>query len=286
MKPNLKIMAIAALVLGSMHVAHADLIRNDLTNWVAITVGGGLYNDPSDKNPGSSDLLGDSTHAAGFWQLDEGGSLSFRLRVSALPKNPQSVWQILMNTDTNDSNIEWILQLSYSGRDNGVFLTQTTSTGDDLYLGDIETLSTNAWEGTTTGFSQMTLAGTDLDGQKADAFIDFGIPWQDFEIITGLSSINDLEVAITTSTTHSGINKDAPLGTDGPGSLLISDALSETIPEPAVLTLLLGTGGGCWPSAASSITTRETATKVRRKPHTVFRRTTGFEILETGFFVV
>ena len=156
-----------------MHVAHANLIWNDLTNWVAITVGRDLYNDPSDQNPGSSDLIGDSSHAAGFWQFTEGGSLSFRMRVSDLPNNPQSVWQILMNTDTDASNIEWILQLNYSGTDNGVFLTQTTSTGDDLYLGDIETLSTNAWEGSTSGFSQMTLAGTDLDGQKADAFIDF-----------------------------------------------------------------------------------------------------------------
>ena len=237
--------AVAALVIGSSHTAQADLIWNNLTNWVAITVdGGNLYNDPTDQNPGSVDLLGDSSHAAGFWQLDEGGSLSFRLRVSALPNNPQSVWQILLNTDADNSNVEWILQLNHSGSSDAVVLVQTTNTGDDLYLSDISTLATNHWSGSVSGHSQMTLAGTNLDGKKDDAFIDFGIPWQDFERITGLTSVNELEVAVTTSTTHTGVNKDAPLGTAGPDSFFISDALSKTVPEPAVASLLLGAGGG------------------------------------------
>ena len=51
-------------------------------------------------------------------------------------------------------------------------------------------------------------------------------------------------MAVTTSTTHSNMNKGAPLGTDGSDSRLVSDALSETIPEPAVVSLLLGAGGG------------------------------------------
>lgn len=244
MNTKWRMAAFAAVLLGSMQPVHADLIWNNLTNWVPIIVGGNLYNDPTDQNPGSVDLLGDSTHAAGFWQLDEGNSLSFRLRVSDLPNNPQSVWQILLNTDDNNSNVEWILQLNHSGSSDAVLLTQTTSTAGDLFLSDIDTLSTNHWAGTVGGFSQMTLAGTDLDGAKADAFIDFGIPWADFERITGLTSVDELEVAVTTSTTHSGVNKDAPLGTDGPGSFLISDSLSESIPEPTVASLLIGAGGG------------------------------------------
>jgi len=244
MRTKWRVRAIALLIMGSAFAANADLVWGNLTNWVAITIGGGLYNDPTDQSPGSVDLLGDNTHAAGFWQLDEGNSLSFRLRVSDLPNNPQSVWQILLNTDNDNSNVEWILQLNHSGSSDAVLLTKTTSTAGDLYLSDIDTLATNHWEGSISGYSQMTLAGTDLDSKKDDAFIDFGVPWTEFSSITGLDSVNDLEVAVTTSTTHTGVNKDAPLGTDGPSSFLISDSLSETIPEPTVASLLVGAGGG------------------------------------------
>lgn len=236
--------AILAIPLGSS----ADIVWNGLTNWVSITIGGITYNDPTDQSPGSVDLVGNSTEAAGFWQFSEGATpaediLAFRLRVSAMPNNPQNVWQILVETDGDTSNVEWILQLNYSGKDNGVFLTKTLLSGNGPSLGDIATESTNHWEGTTSGFSQMTLAGTDLDGHKEDAFIDLGVPWQEFSLLTGASSAGDLRVAVTTSTTHTGVNKDAPLGTDGPDLVLVSDTLSDSIPEPAVASLLLGTGG-------------------------------------------
>jgi hypothetical protein len=111
-------------------------------------------------------------------------------------------------------------------------------------LGSITTATTNHWEGTTTGYSQITLAGTDLDGKKDDAFIDIGVPWQEFSRLTGATAFDHLRVAVTTSTTHTGVNKDAPLGTDGPALVMVSDTLSDTIPEPAVVSLLLGAGGG------------------------------------------
>lgn len=246
---KIKITAIALTALILPVVSSADIIWDGLTNWVSITIGGSVYNDPADQNPGSVDLIGNSTKAAGFWQFSEGLTpaediFAFRLRVSALPNNPQNVWQILFETDGDETNVEWILQLNYSGKDDGVFLTKTATGGDGPSLGAITTVSTNHWEGTTAGYSQMTLAGTDLDGQKDDAFIDLGVPWQEFSQLTGAAAVDQLRVAVTTSTTHTGVNKDAPLGTDGPALVLVSDTLSDTIPEPAVVSLLLGAGGG------------------------------------------
>lgn len=249
MKIKFKFTAVVLTALTLPIASNANIIWDGLTNWVSITVGGSIYNDPTDQNPGSVDLIGDSIESTGFWQLSEGLTpaedlLTFRLRVSSMPNNPQNVWQVLLDTDGDGTNIEWILQLNYSGKDKGVYLTQTATGGNGPTLGAITTESTNHWEGTTSGYSQMTLAGTDIDGQKDDAFIDLGMEWQDFALHTGVTSVDQLRVAVTTSTTHTSVNKDAPLGTDGPDLVLVSNALSETIPEPASVSLMLAVSGG------------------------------------------
>ncbi|RKX36523.1 MAG: hypothetical protein DRP64_18525, partial [Verrucomicrobia bacterium] len=52
----------------------------------------------------------------------------------------------------------------------------------------------------------------------------------------------DIRTVLSTSTSHANINKDAPLGMDL--SDQISNVLSDNIPEPVAVILLMGVGGG------------------------------------------
>lgn len=72
--------------------------------------------------------------------------------------------------------------------------------------------------------------------------VDFAIPWSDFTSHTGVDDIEQIRAVLSTSTSHTTPNKDAPLGSDFTDQ--ISNVLSDNVPEPAVVTLLLGAGGG------------------------------------------
>jgi hypothetical protein len=250
MKTNWKVAGVAALVLVChAHIAPADIVWPAAdTDWTALTIGTDNYfDDLGDQNPSSVDLIGTTdSFSAGYWALVENGHISggttndafmFRMRVGGESGN--YVWQTHLDTDGNASNVEWIFQLVQSGNpgDQGVELIQTAVGGTTL--ADIDTGSNTAsWLGELNLYSRWSA----VPGGGTDFYVDFAIPWSTLTNITGVTEVNDIRAVLSTSTTHSGINKDAPLNSDL--SLLVSNALSESIPEPAVVTLLLGAGGG------------------------------------------
>jgi hypothetical protein len=238
---------IAAIVVGGALVATADIAWPSDEDWTALRRGMDLYFDAvGDQSPGSIDLIGTTdTFSAGYWAFVENGDVAasttndafmFRMRVGGESGN--FVWQAHLDTDSDASNVEWIFQLVQSGSpgDQGVELVKTAVGG--LTLADVDIGSnTSSWLGDLNLYSRWTaIAGS------TDFHVDFAIPWSEFSSITGVSEIEQIRAVLSTSTTHAGINKDAPLGaalTDQ-----VSNVLSENIPEPAVVMLLVGAGGG------------------------------------------
>lgn len=175
-------------------------------------------------------------------------SLMFRMRVGGYKANPQTVWQFLIDTDGDSSNVEWIMQLDLSGA-NSVYLAKKATGGPTL--SDIAVAS-NVWSAaeTDTFVSWQNLAddklpanpaNTDYNKNKGgDVFLDFAMPWSAFTNATGASNPGSVRVVLTTSATHSGVNKDAPLGGDLASN--ISDLLSDSIPEPTVAILIVTFG--------------------------------------------
>ena len=206
-----------------------------------------FYYDPAgDKSPSAIDLIGTTdTYSAGYWALIEDGHVSggvtndafmFRLRVGG--ESGKFVWQTHLDTDGDASNVEWILQLVQSGKpaEQGVELIQTAVGGTTLSDVDIGS-NTSAWLGDTSLYSRWTAAP-----DSADFHVDIAVPWNTFTAITSVTEVEEIRAVLSTSTSHSGIGGDAPLGASL--SDQISNVLSDTIPEPAVASLLLGSGFG------------------------------------------
>lgn len=247
MKAKWNVAVFATLAIGSAIIAKADVVWPADEDWTALMVGANLYFDAKgDQQPGAVDLIGTTdSFSAGYWARVENGDITggvtndafmFRMRVGGEGGN--YVWQAHLDTDGNASNVEWIFQLVQSGgpSSQGVELIKTAIGGTTLADVDIGS-NTSAWLGGLDLYSRWTA----ISG-STDFHVDFSIPWSEFSTITGVTELEQVRTVLSTSTTHAGINKDAPLGAAFADQ--ISNVLSESIPEPAVITLLLGSGGG------------------------------------------
>ena len=244
-----RIVPILIAIAGSALMSTADVIWPADGAWQELKIGANKYFDTrGDQSPSSIDLIGDAaSYSAGFFALVENGDITggvtndafmFRLRVGGNSGN--YVWQAHLDTDGDNTNVEYIFQLVQSGNpgDQGVKLIKTLVGGTTLGDISVDTKVAVDWSGSLSLYSRWTAVA----GSATDFYVDFAIPWSEFTAITGVAALRDIRAVLATSSTHAGINKDAPLG----GSLAtqISDALSASIPEPAVVTLLLGAGGG------------------------------------------
>jgi hypothetical protein len=248
MKKTTMIKAILAIA-GIVNCSSADVVWPSDGEWTALQQGTDLYYDAiGDKNPGSIDLVGTTdTYSAGYSALIENGHVDggitndafmFRLRLGGNGDSGKFVWQAHMDTDGDASNVEWILQLVQSGPPSGqgVEFIQTSVGGTTL--GDVDTGSnTSAWLGDINLYSRWTAVSN-----STDYHVDIAVPWTTFTSSTGVTELEQIRTVLSTSTAHTGINGDAPLGASLTDQ--ISNVLSDNIPEPAVASLLLGSGFG------------------------------------------
>ena len=211
------------------------------TYWNPLTLAGADYSDPvGDENPEATDLVGGldggTSFAAGFsWLSEADDQLSLRMRLDEDGDGKNSVWQFLFETDGDLTTIDWVLEVRQSGNPSGrqVIFTPTTSGGPTF--NDLAMSSTFAWTGALADWSRWGAAGdgSNFDGDP-DAFLDVAIPLSVFRAATGLSLNDGFRLALSTSTSHTQVNKDLPLAllpTD-----LVGAAFTESVPEP-------GTGG-------------------------------------------
>jgi hypothetical protein len=246
MNSKLNMTVILAVALPAI-VTMGDIVWPADEDWTALTQGSDLYHDVSGEiNPAAVDLVGSaSSYSAGLWALVEEGDTTggitndlfvLRMRLRGNGAGKKFVWQAHLDTDGNSSDVEWVLQLVQSGSNNGVELRQTAIGGPTLK--DVSAAPNSSWLGDLNLYSRWTA----IEG-STDFHVDFAIPWSEFATITGATNITQLRAVLSTSTTHANvINGDSPLG--GTLDEQVSNVLSDTIPEPAVATLLLSAGGG------------------------------------------
>jgi hypothetical protein len=239
------ILAIAGIVSGSS----ADVIWPADDAWNALMQDSNFYHDAiGDTNPDAIDLVGTTnTYSAGYWALVENGyvdggvnddAFMFRLRMGGDGGRSKFNWQVSLDTDGDASDVEWILQLAQSGskKDQAVELIQTEVGGTTM--NDVNTgTNTVAWLGDINLYSRCTA----VPG-SSDYYVDIAIPWNTFSSITDVAELDQIRALLSTSGSRSGINKDTPFGLSA--SDPISIVLSDNIPEPAVASLLLGSGLG------------------------------------------
>jgi hypothetical protein len=241
------IVAIVAFLFLAVPAGVADIIWPADNDWTAIKIGADNYFDnEGDQHPDAIDLIGTtSSYSAGYWAYAENATIYngaledlFMIRMRVGGNGGNYAWQAHLETDGDSTNVEWIFQLVQSGNpsNQGVELIKTAVGGTTLQDVDIGSNSAS-WLGDEAVFARWSAVPS-----TTHFHLDFAIPWSEFETITGVSDLGDLRLVLSTSSSHSGINKDAPLG----GALTdqISNALSESIPEPTVATLLLGAGTG------------------------------------------
>ncbi len=205
--------------------------------WTTVTLGGVDYSDPGgDSNPDPTDLVGgnDGTgdFAAAFWHSSlADDQLSLRMRLDDSGSSSNHIWQFLFETDGDATTIDWVLEVRQSGNPAGrqVIFTPTTSGGPTF--NDVALSSTFAWTGALDDWRRWGAAGdgSNFNG-NADSFLDVAIPLSTFQAITGLSPADIFQLSISTSTSHTQINKDVPLGLSL--SAPVSSAFSNFVPAP------------------------------------------------------
>lgn len=253
---------VGALIVCLVWAAPADAAAVWPSTWQAITVGGGDYTDPvGDENPDSVDLIGgddgSGSYTAGFWNVSVADDqLSLRMRVDADGAGSNNVWQFLFDTDGDTTTIDWVLEVRQSGSpsEKQVIFTQTATTGPDF--NDVQLSSTFLWTGALADWSRWGAVtdGSNFDGDT-DYFIDAAIPLSTF---FNLAPVNGFRLALSTSTSHTQINKDEPLGLEAtdPVSGGFGDYADTPEPNTGALTGL----GLCILAAYSRATrTRRTA---------------------------
>jgi hypothetical protein len=213
--------------------------------------GGGLYADGTNQTPTFvdpnystpptpeyTDLVGgvDSTlagpFAGGLWATSA-DFIYFRMRVDNEPSgNPQTVWQVLINTDA-DEYLDWAIQLDLSS-DNQVELAQNLGAGggpSDNWTNVNLSLQVAAGTPATDFYRYVNATAATGSNFHAlnddDYFIDMAFPKSIFLTQTGLAFSETFGVAFATSASHTVLNKDLP------------DTGWGAIPEPSVVLLSL-----------------------------------------------
>ena len=255
MKNRMLNAAIGACIIASV----AQAVPTWPVSWTAVTVGGNNYVDPHyDEVPGDNrvtppndrtDLIGGTDHHGNTfgtaYYANDGVNLMFRVRITGDPTQGSSpyAWTAILNTDLTSTKAEYGMQLDLSSADNQVELVACDPAlpgGPDnnwnvTYLGTPHTGAQESSATAKTDWYRFVNATTE-DGSHFhsgspddDFFVDFAFDLDDVYAITGLSDLDQLQVAFSTSTSHTSTLKDIP-------EAGWSDTI--TVPEPTAMALL------------------------------------------------
>lgn len=229
----------ALIVLGGR--ADAVAVWPNEPDWQALTFGGGNYWDPTgDQSPKTVDMVGNATYASGYWyqsEIADQNQLSLRMRVDGDGSNSRDVWQFLFDTDNDATTIDWVLEVRQSGNPSGRQVMLTSATTGGPTFGDVVLSSSFAWTGTLADWTRWSAAGDGSNfGGNTDYFLDVAIPLDLFLSITTPNDPNAFRIGLSTSTSHTQLNKDLPadLNSGSP----ISGSMSGAIPEPNTAAML------------------------------------------------
>lgn len=211
--------------------------------WITLTKDGALLQDPNGDANGARNVVSDATHAAAF-TFNDGAYLYFRMRVDDYPLTTggnlkQWGWGVLIDTDQNADNYEWLIMADGIRTPEGVRLEENLVKGD---LGDPSDGAENYLaEYPVIGNVQAWPADTSLNGDP-DYFLDFRIPYEVFKATVGLT--DDSLIRLMFGSSSSSANSLTDSGADLVGGATLYDGLGDFItPTGAPASSLTGADG-------------------------------------------
>jgi uncharacterized repeat protein (TIGR01451 family) len=167
------------------------------SQWVPVYKNGVYLQDPSKDASGARDIVSDATHPAAF-MFNDGTYIHFRLRLDADPSGQGGQgllqpygWGVLIDTNMNPANYEWLLMLDGISQNEVIGLWQNTS---QRTLGDpSDSAEILAASIPVSGNMQVSVADTALNG-NADYFLDWRFPYATFKQYTGLTDYSPLRL--------------------------------------------------------------------------------------------
>lgn len=240
---------LAVMVFGSVLVGNAlcQTTPNwpDESDWEPLTIGGTYYTDAVSKPPDQGNfqdninIVGDTNNYAGAFYHDA-SHVFFRMRVAGDGTGKNNVWQWPIDNDMDSGadgavDVEYVVEVRQSQSDQ-VEIAVATVEGttwntppDDVAFSTV----TSRVYTPLDDFSRWTNAQTNIGG-GTDYFVDAAIPLGDFTS-TVVPDFTDFAIALTTSTTHTEVNKDYPDGA-------MSDPVQTPEPGAALLLVLAACG--------------------------------------------
>lgn len=247
---SIKHLLVTVFLVGLGLPTMADIIWPADGAWNPVYKGSDYYYDAAGDVTGGGnpqlDLIGTTnTYSAGYWAVVNGGytgtgsdAFIMRMRLGGDGSSSPNAWIALLDTDGDTSDVEWALEVVQSGGTDNVRLVQAIVGGPTI--GEVTLTNSPVWSGNIPEFSRWTAIPSTTPTQY---HLDFAVPMDAFLASTGLADLHDTRVVLGTSTTHTGFNNgDFPLG--ALFSEQVSNVLSENVPEPAVVTLIIGAGFG------------------------------------------
>ena len=254
-------------------------IDSATTNWIPIIYGNNNVPDPlADQQTGSSegDLVGDAVHPSFYTQFDDlddavttNGTLAFRIRAGR-DKNPSGfstaafvgidattngVLDLFVGVDNSGSGDKIAIWYPGSG-ENTSPSTTSLSNPSNIYT---QTTLNYDWSPVTSVIDPDAIS-FDLDGNGADYFLSFSVPFDDVVLALALGGITADEdtpftyVMATATQDNSlnqdlngvdgGVNSDQTWSQLGAVTEVYSASGTQLTPEPATFLLIL-LGGVC-----------------------------------------
>ncbi|MFS0554660.1 carboxypeptidase regulatory-like domain-containing protein [Brevibacillus sp. 179-C9.3 HS] len=189
------------------------------SQFIPFMLGGSPFGDvPNDENPGSVDMVGNSTFPVAFLAYD-GTNLYFRMRVNEDPRNSQKTgfrnfaWGYLINTTGVAGTYQWMLGVQ--GLRNRIALIQNTVVEFNSWNDPAEGTNGHGapnWQAPIINFDtarvRLTNDGSNFSGNP-DYFIDLVMPASTFFSTIGVTSLTSLRFLPFTATNDNNYNKDS-----------------------------------------------------------------------------
>ena len=182
-----------------------------LSQWIPILKSGIYLQDANGDANGSRNVVSDANNPAAYI-FNDGTYLYFRLRLDANPSGSGGQgllqafgWGVLLDTDQNSANYEWLMMLDGISQTEIIGLWQNTAQGTLGDPGDApETLQASV---PVAGNYAVTLANTSFNG-NADYFLDWRFPYATFKSATGLTDSSPLRLFFGSSSNASRLTAD------------------------------------------------------------------------------
>ncbi|AKL95215.1 hypothetical protein CACET_c17670 [Clostridium aceticum] len=206
------------------------------TTWRPYTKNGIPLGDPVDESPPSTDIVGNTTFPAVFFQFD-GTAVFFRMRLNTTPISGGSLvnfnWGVLFDTNNTLQTYEWLVTVNGQGNTIEIwenFINSPINSFADAAEGlnrrapFVPNYSEAIVLGSNVRVVNPTGDGSNFGGNP-DVFLDFQVPWNVFSSFLNITEFSIFRMIYYTATSNRNANKDIV----GNSPVSLSEAFGDNI---------------------------------------------------------